>query len=152
MAMTRSVDWAHRLASSPPFRLAHSPSTAFELRGVWRQELQLQPLVRGHVGAHGLAAVDGEVVPDERDGLAAQEALEPVQHADQPAGVVGSALEPEQQPRLGAVGPVGQQPGHGELLAPPVAVAQHRRLAARCPGADGCAAGSGGSGSARTST
>ena len=59
MAITCSVDWAHRLASSP----------------------------------------------HQRDRLAAQEALEPVQHAGQPVGVVDSALEPEQQSCLGTVGP-----------------------------------------------
>jgi hypothetical protein len=135
MAMTCSVDSAHRLASSPPFRLAHRPSTAFELGGVRRQELQLQPLVLGDVGAHGLAAVGAQVVPDQRDRLAAQEALEPVQHPGQPVGVVGSALEGEQQPGPRPVRAVGQQPSHGDLLATPIAVAQDRGLAARCPGA-----------------
>jgi hypothetical protein len=49
--------------------------------------------------------------------------------------VLGSALEGEQQPGPRPVRAVGQQPSHGDLLATPIAVAQDRGLAARCPGA-----------------
>src|SRR5512133_1540116 len=83
-----------------------------------------------------------EVVPDDRHWLVAELVAQPVQHADALAGVVGALQQVEAHPgrRLLPVvlaGPVGHQPAHRQLLATPVAGAQHRRGALGRPGPAG---------------
>ena len=79
-----------------------------------------------------------KVVPDDRDRLVVELGAQALQPPDALAGVVGTVQQVKAHPGrrsvLVLVGLIGHQPAHRELLAAPIAVAQHRRAAPRCPG------------------
>ena len=120
-----------------PLRLDHRASTAFEVGRVAGQWLHHQPgPLSAQPGAHRLAAVGGQPVPQQRGLLPAEEAAQLAQGLDEGVGVVGVELVVEGQRGAATAGAVAQSGGHGCPL-PLEPVAHHRRAAAWRPGAAG---------------
>src|SRR6266536_1820008 len=87
-----------RLASSRPFRMAHSPSTGSSSRAY---DGRYSNTSHGWVAAQacGLAGVmRAEVVPDDRHRLVAELVAQAVQHADERCCVVGALQQVEAHP------------------------------------------------------
>jgi hypothetical protein len=91
-----------QLASAPPFQVGPQVFDRVELGRVGRQPFDLEPVsLLMQVGAHLVAPVGRQAIPQQHHPLPAIEAGQLLQHADQAVGVVGVLLQVKAQPSAG---------------------------------------------------
>ena len=115
-----------------PFRLAHRYLTGLSWR-VGGQPLDGEPVsLLMQVGAHLVAPVPAQPIPQQDHPLPLVEAGQLLQHPDQAVGVVAVGLQVQPQPGPGALGVVAKGGGHrGPLPGHPMT--QDRRPPTRGP-------------------